>query len=91
MVKDYAKHSSYQTRPGIRRGTFLIFGVCIVAFILALIFYHQKSNRIHSKNKTVYSATIPKSAFYAPAASKLQFSFYTILPKMQVPIPKSEK
>lgn len=91
MLKDYAKRSNYQSRPRLRKATFLIFGIFIIAFALSLILYHQKLYRIHSQNKTTNpTAMIPKLECPAQAVSQPQFDFYTLLPKMQVLVPKSE-
>ena len=91
MVNDYVKHSNHQSRPRLRRSAFLIFSIFIIAFALSLIFYHQKLYRIDSKNKAANPiATIPKSEPCAPTAAQTQFDFYTLLPKMQMSIPKSE-
>ena len=91
MLKDYVKRSNYQSHHRLRRGALLIFSIFIIAFVLSLILYHQKLHHIHSQNKTTNStAMVPKPELPAPAAQQPQFDFYTLLPKMQLPISKSE-
>lgn len=93
MVNDYAKRSNYQSRPQLRRNAFLIFGIFIfiIAFALLLILYHQKFHYIHSQKKTTNPAvTISKPELHVPAPSQTKFDFYILLPKMQVPILRSE-
>lgn len=91
MAKNYIKRSNYQSHSRLLKSAFLTFSIFIITFTILLTLYHKKLHHIYSKNKTInLIARMPKSEPHTPTTAQPRFDFYTLLPKMQVLIPKSE-